>query len=35
MPMSRISVLNGKSPDYIRGLGDSLQPAASLLGARP
>lgn len=27
MPMSRISLLRGKSPEYIRALGDSLQRA--------
>lgn len=27
MPMSRISLLKGKSPEYIRALGDSLQRA--------
>ncbi|WP_373989282.1 tautomerase family protein [Duganella sp. BuS-21] len=27
MPMSRISLLKGKSPDYLRALGDSLQHA--------
>lgn len=27
MPMSRISLLKGKSPDYLRALGDSLQRA--------
>ena len=27
MPMSRISLLKGKSPDYLRALGDSLHAA--------
>lgn len=27
MPMSRISLLKGKSPEYLRALGDSLQRA--------
>ena len=27
MPMSRISLLKGKSPDYVRALGDSLHAA--------
>jgi phenylpyruvate tautomerase PptA (4-oxalocrotonate tautomerase family) len=27
MPMSRISLLKGKSPDYLRAVGDSLQRA--------